>query len=109
MREEDIHKGDRLRIRQWDDMEFEFGSYGTGTIMCMFGFAKDMRYLCGRPFTIKAREEDHGNYLSEEREEFRPDAPGGRWKISADMLEPIEEPVEITPFTDDEMRLLLGI
>lgn len=109
MRKEDIHIGDRLRIRQWDDMELEFGLYGSGSIKCEFGFVKNMRYLCGRPFTIKAREEDRGNYLSEEREEFRPDAPGGRWKISADMLEPIEEPVEITPFTDDEMRLLLGI
>ena len=67
-----------------------------------------MRYLCGRPFTIKARKEDD-SYLSEEEEEFCPSAPGDRWRISADMLEPIDNPVEIIPFTDDEINLLLGI
>ena len=110
MREEDIHIGDRLRIRQWDDMELEFGlTARTRSIRCTYRFTKKMRYLCGRPFTIMAKEED--GYISEEGEEYSHLAPSasGRWKISADMLEPIEEPVEITPFTDDEMRLLLGI
>ena len=106
MREEDIHIGDKLKIRQWDDMALEFGLNGTGSIKCVFGFTKEMRYLCGRPFTIKAQ---YDAYLSEEREEFCPGAPGGRWRISADMLEPIDDPVEIIPFTDDEINLLLGI
>ena len=109
MREEDIHIGDRLRVRQWDDMELEFGLYYTGSIKCAFSFTKDMRYLCGRPFTIRVRDVEHGNYLSEEREEFCHDAPEGRWRISADMLEPIDDPVEIIPFTDDEINLLLGV
>lgn len=113
MREEDIHIGDRLRVRQWGDMELEFGRNASGSIRCMFGFTKEMRYLCGKPFTIKTTEENpvlgSETYLSEEREEFCPGAPGGRYKISADMLEPIDDPVEIIPFTDDEINLLLGI
>ena len=106
MREEDIHIGDRLRIRQWEDMELEFGLSNLGDIKCEYYFAKNMRYLCGRPFTIRAEET---GYQSEEREELCHDAPGGRWKISADMLEPIDDPVRIIPFTDDEFNLLLGI
>ena len=80
MREEDIHIGDKLRIRQWDDMELEFGLYDTGSIKCRLSFTEDMRYLCGRPFTIKAKEAKYGcyNYLSKESEEFNPNSPGGR-------------------------------
>lgn len=109
MRDEDIHVGDRLRIRQWEDMELEFGLSGTGSIKCVCGFVKEMRYLCGRPFTIKAQEERRGHdaYLSEEREEFCRKAPGGRWKISADMLEPAPS-IEIEPFTDNELENLLS-
>lgn len=106
MRDEDIHIGDRFRIRQWEDMELEFGLTTVGDINCVYCFAKSMRYLCGRPFTIKAKEV---GYLSEEGEEVDRSAPGGRWKISADMLEPVDDPVEIIPFTDDEINLLLGV
>lgn len=109
MRDEDIHIGDKFRVRQWDDMELEFGLYGTGSIKCAFSFTEEMRYLCGRPFTIRARDVMRGNYISEEREEFCKAAPGGIWSISADMLEPIDDPIEIIPFTDDEINLLLGM
>ena len=108
MREEDIHIGDRLRVRQWDDMDHEVGRNASGRSRCMFCFTKEMRDLCGKPFTIKKATAGN-SFLSEEREEFCPGAPEGRYKISAGMLEPIDDPVEIIPFTDDEINLLLGI
>ena len=53
MRLEDIHVGDRLRIRDWDDMVSEFGLNDSGVIPCVFGFTNMMRSLCGIEFTVQ--------------------------------------------------------
>lgn len=45
--------GDRVRIRQWDDMAKEFGIDWDGDIsMPPPTFTKDMKYLCGRTATV---------------------------------------------------------
>lgn len=45
--------GDRVRIRQWEDMEKEFGIDKDGAIECPARyFTKHMRHLCGRTATI---------------------------------------------------------
>ncbi len=46
--------GDRIRIRQWDDMEKEFGLDSDGDIYVGDGssFIQDMKHLCGREATI---------------------------------------------------------
>lgn len=46
--------GDRVRIRQWDDMEREFGLDSDGDIDCRPYFTQLMRDdgLCGRTATI---------------------------------------------------------
>lgn len=44
--------GDRVRIRQWNDMEREFGLRQFGDIACRYGFTKPMIPLCGRAATI---------------------------------------------------------
>lgn len=85
MRFEDIHIGDRLRIRQWDDMAREFGLTGTGHINCIFSFNSKMRPLCGREFTVSDITLG-GGFVSKEGIEYERD--NGRWSISADMLEP---------------------
>lgn len=72
--------GDRLRVRQWDDMEEEFGLDSDGNIPCMFVFMKVMRKYCGMVFTVKhivGKE-----YFPEEEDLF-----GYRYSFSADMLE----------------------
>lgn len=106
MKEQDIKVGDRLRIRQWGDMEHEFGLDSDGNISCDASFTGTMRddfHLCGQPFTVTSMSKSEQGFMKYESQE------GCFFIITADMLEPIEEPVEITPFTDDEMRLLLGI
>lgn len=45
--------GDRVVVRDWDDMEEEYGVYPiSGTIKCPNGFTKSMRHLCGRTATV---------------------------------------------------------
>lgn len=46
--------GDRVRIRQWDDMENEFGIAYDGDIIIndYWHFSKRMRHLCGREAVI---------------------------------------------------------
>lgn len=91
-------RGDKLRIRQWEDMVEEFGIEGD-RIPCMFGFYNVMKYLCGAEFTVKSisRIRETYKYSSTERVESGEFSPfgGNGWTISADMLEPIDSPIEI--------------
>ena len=44
--------GDRVRIRDWDDMASEFGVDEDGEIPCKYIFAREMRVFCGQEYTI---------------------------------------------------------
>lgn len=95
MREEEIRVGDRLRIREWDDMAAEFG-IRDGEIQCDATFVQGMKRLCGMPFTVKdirGTERYYSRYESEE-DGF------AAWIITAHMLEPIEEEVIPEPSED---------
>lgn len=102
MRDEDIVVGSVLRVRSYEELSSEDAE---GRIL--FGFSEEMKDMCGKIFTVK--EIDSSFYYSYRSEEGVEVIRGRAWTVSADMLEPIDEPVKITPFTDDEMRLLLGI
>lgn len=97
MRPEDIHVGDVLRIRQWDDMAEEFGLSPDCEIMCAYTFTEEMRELCGRTFTVTAVHE----YSSAPRKYEAEEPDFDHWLISADMLEPLNE--EITPVDPDTL------
>lgn len=84
MRREDIHVGDRLRIRQWHDMEEEFGLNDMGEIDCTFIFAESMEDLCGIEFTVENIDGDGVIFETDH------DRGLGGWMISADMCEPVE-------------------
>lgn len=45
---------DRIRIRQWDDMEREFWVDSSGSIDCRSTFAPYMKHLCWRTATIRS-------------------------------------------------------
>ena len=50
--------GELVRIRQWDDMEKEFGINSEGTILTLHGFVVNMTPLCGKYAEIVGLEEN---------------------------------------------------
>ena len=99
MKLEDIHIGDTVRIREWEDMASEFGC-NRDVIKCRFQFIKEMKELCGKEFVVTEISYDGKVYFNDG------DIWWG-WNISADMLEPVFS-VEIEPFTDNELESLLN-
>ena len=78
--------GDLCRIRSWDDMEAEFGLYGSGNIKCDFTFTTGMRHLCGMEFDVL-----NYTYTRDGIRIYHTDDPSFRqWKISGDMLELVD-------------------
>lgn len=74
--------GDRVRVRQWDEMEKEFGLDPWGDISCDLIFTRDMREYCGKVFTVK-NALSRIYYLDGCKSDL-----GFWWGFSDDMLEP---------------------
>lgn len=73
--------GDRVVIRDWDDMAEEYGlTPYSENINCNRYFTTGMRYLCGREFTIKALDERDGSVEFEENND---------WNYHIDMIRPV--------------------
>lgn len=112
MRDEDIHIGDVLRIRQWNDMANEFGINAFGSINCRCVFITEMIHMCGKKFTVSKIYEDYGETMYNSAEGVEYDLDGiildkdDTWGISADMLEPYIEEKEWEVADDKEMKLL---
>lgn len=71
--------GDRVVIRDWDDMAEEYGlTPYSENINCNRYFTTGMRYLCGREFTIKAI--DYDGYVEFEE--------NNDWNYHIDMIRP---------------------
>ena len=47
-----VKEGNIIKIRQWDDMEEEYGLVGIGSINCECTFTNNMRSLCGSEIKI---------------------------------------------------------
>ena len=90
--------GDKLRIREWDDMKSEFGLNSSGNISCRFTFTQEMKRLCGENFTVRKIGGDH--FYSEE-------AKFGDYHISADMLE-YRKDRDYNIATDDKLQMLFA-
>lgn len=56
--------GDTVTIREWDDMEGEYGLNDFNDIEIPFGFNRQMSYLCGKRFEIKHIQWDHAREKS---------------------------------------------
>ena len=97
MKDSEIHIGDRLRIREWDDMAAEFETDDDGDLEIYDAhrnrvwFTREMQYLCGQTFTVREIVEDSvvWSYVSEE-----PDPTD--WTIIAPMLEPAGDPEPVS-------------
>ena len=79
MNERTFKSGDIVRIRQWDDMEREFGLNAYDYIDCKFCFSKQMRELCGLDGLVI------DSIGSDDRVTFK--NYRASWSISTDMIE----------------------
>ena len=76
--------GDRVRVRQWDDMEREYGRIGPGeSIKIPFYFTKEMRQYCGVEFVVT----DAYRMTFEGERCQRVEGLSQRWSFSNEMLE----------------------
>lgn len=69
----------KVRIREWDVMEMEFGLDEDGDIKCYGGFAKDMRGHCGKMIEVDELFPVRGLFVH------------NGWVFSDDMYEIVEE------------------
>lgn len=97
MKYRDIHVGDVLRIRRWEDMEAEFGLDDDGEINCPFKFTKNMLPMCGQKFTVMKRDLRERFFSEEGVEKVNLSQWRDYWNISADMLEPWEDEEFVAP------------
>ena len=79
-----IKEGNVIKIRQWDDMEEEYGLIGIDSINCECAFTDNMRNLCGSEIKINEKMvEDFKKYKY-----FFADSK--TYSISTDMIEYIK-------------------
>ena len=97
-----IKEGNIIKIRQWDDMESEYGLVGIGSINCECTFTNNMRSLCGSEIKINEKMvEDFKKYKY-----FFADSK--TYSISTDMIEYIKTTDDIiikdTVFISDDKK-----
>ena len=78
--------GELVRIRQWDDMEKQFGTDSFGSVACRYFFTKSMKPLCGKYAEIKDLLLDGIVHLRF----FNCDDSVENWNYSTDMIEKVE-------------------
>ena len=81
----EFNPGDLVVIRDWDDMEEEYGLNEYGNISCKFTFVAEMDYLCGSEWTIR----DFGHNGSVRFVEAH--SPDHDYSISTDMIRHAED------------------
>ena len=97
-----IKEGNVIKIRQWDDMEEEYGLIGIDSINCECAFTDNMRNLCGSEIKINEKMvEDFKKYKY-----FFADSK--TYSISTDMIEYIKTTDDIiikdTVFISDDKK-----
>ena len=97
-----VKEGNIIKIRQWDDMEEEYGLIGIDSINCECAFTDNMRNLCGSEIKINEKMvEDFKKYKY-----FFADSK--TYSISTDMIEYIKTTDDIiikdTVFISDDKK-----
>lgn len=101
--------GDKVRIRQWEDMKREFGTVSWGAINCSNSFTEGMRELCGKKATIS---DIYGAFSKNVSLKNFENCEGidTNWCYSTDMLEPVEDDTEIVISKDGkEVRAVFKV
>lgn len=78
--------GELVRIRQWNDMEKEFGTTGIGSVNCKCQFTTEMKPLCGKYAEIKDIRVDGIVFLHF----FNCEKEDKCWSYSTDMIEKVD-------------------
>lgn len=108
MEDRDIHVGDVLYVKEWDEMleeghldkdgDIEFHS-STSSGLKYFFFFRSMKYMCGTQFTVKRI--CNGSFASfYESEEYK------KCGVYAVVLK--TQPTHLYVASDDEIRFLLS-
>lgn len=79
--------GELVRIRQWDDMEKEFGTNECGSVACCCYFNTNMKPLCGKYAEIVCLAE---NGVEVKLKFFNCGGLNTGWAYSTDMIEKVE-------------------
>lgn len=90
--------GDVVVVRDWDDMESEFGLYKSGNIKVPFSFTDTMRPLCGREIEIIGVETRFDGIISYQ-------LGGVSWSISEQMLRPVADSQIEIKYSFDEFLM----
>lgn len=83
----ELHKGDIVKIREWDDMAAQYGVSKFGDIYLEnspYFFDRDMRHLCGQ-YIIVDDVDSRGVFHYTDKEYTE------RWGITKQMVEPVTE------------------
>ena len=113
MRDEEIHIGDIVRIREWDDMANEYYIAANdilgGDIIIeqkITRFSTQMKKYCGGIFTVAELYKSSRGRVGYKF--FDNENTGiNRWFICAEMLEPFEEDIELEVADDNDIEFLL--
>lgn len=111
MRDEDVHIGDTLRIRSFEDMKAEFGADEDECIIMDDGVCfmyEHMGYMCGKLFTVSNAEDDDGYGYKYQSFQGVEGDKNNSWCIKSWMLEPYEDDAELEVADDDEIALLFS-
>ena len=85
--------GDVVRIREWDDMESEFGLRFGQDIKCTHTFVAGMRESCGESCIVLAK---YGKDVDLAFKDPEISAKMRGYAFSTDMIEPVEN-VDMSP------------
>ena len=92
---EEFKVGDRVVIRDWDDMEKEFGLNCMGNIRCNCTFTTEMKKYCGKVAQIKSFNSFDPGVVRLEFENFTGIVP---YSFSTDMIKKVGENHKPTKF-----------
>ena len=80
--------GDRVVVREYDDMAKEYGTSQSGSIYRGSGFSSGMKHLCGRTATVKSV---HGDHIGVDFDDKSGDTV---WSYDSWMFNPIDAPAQ---------------
>lgn len=87
-----LSKGDIVKVRNWEDMEKEFGVNCWGDIDCPECFVEGMEELCGHVLKIDTADLCDDNSYTYHTKPYLTDSPelDWNWVLTADMLEEVK-------------------